>query len=348
MDENRLLGLDYLRGISALLIMLYHYLMFSNLLGEQGSIWHKFGVYGVSLFYILSGLTLYYVYCGRRQLNFSNIIDFYKKRLFRIHPLLILVCLIYLGLNRFSLDILDFFIISSGLFGFIDPALYSKLGVTGAWSIGNELVFYSLFPLFWFFSLKRTRYLIGLFFISIILMVYFSFFLMDSTRSISTNWVTYINPFNQIFYFLGGFCIGHLLRTLDIKKYLTYKVATVLFILSLLGFAFFPMIGSSFIFSWNRIIFSPLCMYICMYAYVYMQKEWKFVHRFFLFLGQCCYSIYLLHPIVWRVFQIFCYKLKLSLPPTLTISISVMGTFFLCYFVYHYFERFFIKLAHKV
>ncbi len=264
MNENRLLGLDYLRGISALSIMIYHYLMFSGLLGlDQGSIWHKFGVYGVSVFYILSGLTLYYVYCGRKQLNFANIVDFFKKRFFRIYPLLILVCLIYFALAKFSTDILVFLLVSSGFFGFIDPALWGKLGVTGAWSIGNEVFFYCLFPLFWFFSEKSTKYLIGLFLISVISMVYFSFFKMDSTISISKNWPIYINPLNQVFYFLGGFCIGHLLRVVDVKRYLPYKLATALFVIALLGFVFFPMIGSSFIFSWNRLIFSPLCMYVC-------------------------------------------------------------------------------------
>jgi exopolysaccharide production protein ExoZ len=56
--EARYLSLDILRGLSALGIMIYHYLGW--ILGHFGAsnTLGRFGVYGVSIFYILSGLTM--------------------------------------------------------------------------------------------------------------------------------------------------------------------------------------------------------------------------------------------------------------------------------------------------
>lgn len=74
--------LDVLRGMAAFGIMIYHYatstfghFQASNPLG-------RFGVYGVSIFYILSGLTLTLIY-PYSSLNGLNLLSkFYVKRFF--------------------------------------------------------------------------------------------------------------------------------------------------------------------------------------------------------------------------------------------------------------------------
>ncbi|QIW16213.1 hypothetical protein A4G20_07655 [Pasteurellaceae bacterium RH1A] len=75
MSRVRIEGLDYLRGICAFLIMIYHYLLFnSNDVSVFGAdlFITKVAIYGVSIFYILSGFTLYYVY---QKYNFSKLKD---------------------------------------------------------------------------------------------------------------------------------------------------------------------------------------------------------------------------------------------------------------------------------
>ena len=83
---KRIESLDYLRGLMALSVMIYHYISWGA--GPIGSehLLGKLGIYAVSMFYILSGLSLGLVYYGRIT-SASDIGSFMIKRVFRIFPL---------------------------------------------------------------------------------------------------------------------------------------------------------------------------------------------------------------------------------------------------------------------
>ena len=104
----------------------------------------RIGLYGVSVFYILSGLTLYLIYINSLKLDWRSLLTFGIKRSFRIYPLLRLTVALTLWLNPKLYNPTDLFLSVTGLFGFLKPA--GGLG-TGVWSIGNEFVFYTVFPI---------------------------------------------------------------------------------------------------------------------------------------------------------------------------------------------------------
>src|SRR3954462_8492593 len=93
-NNKRLYTLDYLRGLSAFGIMIYHCLTWTYGAFPAHTFMGKWGIYGVSIFYILSGLTLFDVYFKRMEPSFNDLKDFYLKRLFRIFPLLWLVIIL--------------------------------------------------------------------------------------------------------------------------------------------------------------------------------------------------------------------------------------------------------------
>ena len=74
-DIKRVNNLDYLRGVCATCIMIFHYQ--TDLVGipNSSSFLGKMGIYGVAIFYILSGLTLYHVYVSRRSGSNLKIIN---------------------------------------------------------------------------------------------------------------------------------------------------------------------------------------------------------------------------------------------------------------------------------
>lgn len=144
--SKRVQSLDYLRGITAVCVMLYHFVVWTKGPLNVETFLGKAGIYGVSVFYILSGLTLCLVY-KKRALSWKSSNEFAIKRLFRIFPLLWLSIGLTILLKYYQHKPLpDYWLLwlnSTGLFGFLHPGAYIS---TGAWSIGNELVFYTLFP----------------------------------------------------------------------------------------------------------------------------------------------------------------------------------------------------------
>jgi peptidoglycan/LPS O-acetylase OafA/YrhL len=132
----------------ALSILLYHSASFANLgwSADASTVLGRLGIYGVSIFFILSGLTLAHVYHASIG-TAEGVAKFFTRRAFRIWPLLTFVVILkaagawYAG-TPYSPAIIVANM--TGLFGFIRPTAYIN---TGAWSIGNEMVFYALTPI---------------------------------------------------------------------------------------------------------------------------------------------------------------------------------------------------------
>ncbi|MGW9684604.1 acyltransferase family protein [Flagellimonas sp. 2504JD1-5] len=209
MQYQRIATLDYLRGLMALFIMVYHYFSWTYKAPLSESILGVLGIYGVSIFYILSGLTLYLVYFDKLILSTS--FSFYIKRIFRIYPVLWLAILLNIFLLNKTYDIETIFLNVTGIFGFVAHDNYIP---TGAWSIGNELVFYSLFP-FIIIGKNIYKYFLEVCFtISLLIGGFFCFIKMTDLETLQTQWKIYINPFNQLFLFLGGMLVA---------KYFSFK-----------------------------------------------------------------------------------------------------------------------------
>jgi len=146
---GRVDSLDYLRGLAAFGIMTYHMYLYNFGEVDSSSVLAKIKIFGVAIFYILSGLTLYIVNINRLFFTRTDLTDFYVKRFFRIIPLLWLVTLLTIAIEyRFDLPLTKALLNFSVVPGIIRPGFFLA---NGAWSIGNELFFYLLFPfLVWF------------------------------------------------------------------------------------------------------------------------------------------------------------------------------------------------------
>lgn len=342
---NRLYNLDYLRGLAAFGIMIYHYLTWSSGIFSADTFIGKLGVYGVSIFYVLSGLTLYHVYYDKMKPTKDDIISFIKKRVFRIFPLLWLVTIVAIIFSGKVPDFYDLFLNLTGLFGFIKWDAYFSAGM---WSIGNELVFYTFFPLFVLFT-KSSKLLMTLFGLIIFgVYLYFAFIKLTPQKALSEQWRDYINPLNQVFLFLGGFLIGLFFYNIKIKN----SIVIALLICGLGLFVFYPVSGNTInlVSGVNRLIFTACCFLICICFYKLTFRFPKFIHKPLTLLGEASYSVYLLHPIVYSLTSIALavlgkYLFHFQFPPSVKMIFAVVSTLIISYFVYNYFEKFFVKLG---
>lgn len=337
MIQMRINSLDYLRGLMALGIMIYHYLTWTFSPFDSDSLLGITGVYGVSIFYILSGLTLYHIYS--KTLTFKNTYSFFIKRIFRILPLLWLSIALNIFLLNKSYDSLKIFLNVSGLFSFFDHDNYIS---TGAWSIGNEVVFYSIFPAIIILS-KWKSYAVEFFFIiSSCIAIYFAFFKLNSSESLGSQWSLYINPFNQMFLFNGGILIG---------KYFSNKknnlVAFLLLVFCSLFLLFFPVEGNkiNIVTDFNRVYFSIISFSITVAFLISDLKSLKVMDWLFSKLGHISYSVYLMHAVVfWYVNGLINRKNE----PEIFLLVCVFATIIISWLSYQYFETKFITLGKRL
>lgn len=340
---KRLHNLDYLRGLAAFGIMIYHYLTWSLGNFAADEFWGRVGVYGVSVFYILSGLTLYYVYHTKMKPSRHEVMVFAKKRFFRIYPLLWLATLATILTTRQFSDYTKILLNLTGLFGLVKWDAYLA---TGAWSIGNELVFYIFFPVFiWFSRASKVSFAI----LSAILLgiyIYFAFGILNVDHTLENQWRIYVNPLNQVFLFLGGFLMGATFKNIRMGTGANF----LLLACGLCLFVAYPANGDPIhlVTGVNRIIFTISCFLICLGFFKMNFRVPEILNKLLTILGESSYSVYLLHPIVYGIvgfsFSIIS-KHVYSFPVFSKIVVSIVATIVLSYFVYEKFERYFMKMG---
>jgi len=305
---KRLHELDYLRGLAAAGIMLFHYLSWTFGEFSSAQVVGRIGIYGVSIFYILSGLTLYHVYNEPLSKGLNEVGVFFKRRILRIYPLLWITTIASIFLfDGGEANAKEVILNLTGLFGFID---WPHGIAIGSWSIGNELVFYVFFPLF-VILYHKSKLGLGIFSLAMLaVFIYFAYFLIDINSSLSDEQQRsyYCNPFNQVFLFLGGYLVGVLLEL------------TLCCFLVCVGFYKFSAQLPAFV-SW------PLRTLGEISYSVYMLHP--IIHRLILF------------PIDYVRNHFF------AVPESIRFLLAIVLTLLTSYFVYQTFEKFFIRLGKK-
>ena len=318
---RRYKGLDQLRGLLALMVVLYHYSLWLNINTGLPFVIQRplnlLGLYAVSTFFVLSGAALYIVYSGR-SVTRSFAREFAIKRIFRICPLFWMVTTATIAFAGFAVLQTELWRVAlsySLLFAWLDPGAYYAIG---AWSIGNELAFYSLFPLL-LVSWKKKWSRRLLLFSVVVITCYYSFLVIDPHILVSDQWQNYISPWNQLVLFVGGLYVGSLILTGRLGETFWRNVAigaTLLFL------AVSYIFSTSFcIHGFVRFTLIGICLLWCLYFGILTPKTGK-VGQFLDWIGTLSYSSYLLHPIAFKLTSILLGKI-LALFPALLIGFGM-------------------------
>ncbi len=319
----RIHGLDQLRGVLAFAVMVYHYSVWSELELSPllGGPLRALGVYAVSSFYVLSGAALLIVY-HKRSVDLAFLRDFAVKRTARIVPLFWLATTLgvlarYLQGEWWPAK-LKLLMTYSLAFSWLDPTAYFA---TGAWSIGNEWAFYTLFPLLllawrggrWWFSAALVVCLtVGL---------GYAFAGFDRDLTFSEQWPRYIEPLNQLPLFICGIALGGpILRHHGRNRralVLGGGMSTLLFLV----LARHPDSESvELVTGFYRIAYVAICVLWCYSAGIFQARgTWAAPVAF---LGRVSYSVYLLHPLV-HFYLLFVAKHYLGWGPSAWLSFGL-------------------------
>ncbi len=306
-------GLDVLRGIAALSVVLFHCigLLPWNVEGTPLVIFSA-GWIGVDLFFMISG----YVICAsalrlKSKLNYAQ--AFWRARLTRIVPLYVVTSVLFVALvdpaflrERPVLQLLSHLFFVHNLFP--ETAL-SLNGVT--WSLGVEMQFY-LLAFLCVPSLARIRYgwLIPSYLLLLLGVLGYRYGAWHWLRSINASEAMISHALSQVPALLDSFALGALMRLFGIPS--PNRTRSMVF--ALLALAIFALIylvyanySTRYWSLWPMAVLLrsliALCAACALQAALYARHQFNHAWRPAIRLGQLSYGIYLWHLIVLQLVQ---------------------------------------------
>jgi len=312
--SKRISELDALRGIAALMVVLFHYTTrFETKFGGGFTIKpfdFPAGFYGVELFFIISGFVIFMTVD-----KVKSGADFVKRRFVRLFPtfwlcILVTYTLVYfMGPATLQTDwqalVLNFTMI---------PKVFGVKMVDGVyWSLGVELAFYTAMLVLIVTRLK-TR-------IELISAVVIALLYAAALATRFSNWLyfgtLFVAGINFYKIWMGqGRPVHHFL------------------LLSCLCF--------SFLSKENTLIFMTVVFYGLFYLLVYRKAGFLKI-SFLMFLGEISYAWYLLHQNLGHSLQLLLIHYKLT-NYWLLLSLPLAFTILLAYLVTEYFEKPVVRL----
>ena len=283
--------IQFLRGISFLIVFLFHLQIFG----------FENGFLGVDIFFVVSGFLMALLYIN------SNPLRFYKSRASRLLPAFFFTNFIFILIGSFILTPLEFDQIQGQVFSsvafvnnfyfwnqasYFDKSYFNPL--LNLWSLGVEIQFYLFFPLLaliW----KKSKI-----FVSIVAITSFLLCLVMITVSPKTSF--FMMP-TRFWEFYLGILSAHYFLKKDFQNKNESSIALSIFCLLLVFILFVPLNPDSQSLFFGHPSFSSLAVCILTALILFFGISNNFFEnilgKFFTKLGNVSYSAYLVHfPII--------------------------------------------------
>src|SRR6266850_5677768 len=295
----RLGGMEALRCVAAVMIVIFHTVEIPHIAVPSylNVIKTHFGM-GVPLFYTLSGFVLAYGYMESLGTR-NQIIQFYIRRFFRIAPLFYVMLGTWIVFGEikwehFSVSYSDIALNLTLLFGLV-PGRHVSI-VWAGWSIGIEILFYIVFPVF---AVLLTSIRSAVIALCISLLV--SSMEFRALTSLNVGSYAYMNLITQLPFFIGGILAYFVWRDDNFKE--RRLLGSAMFIGVLLTAA--SMVYSRTVYTFLVAVpgvMGDLYIWVLVLAALIMSICYSpnpiVVNRVTRHLGQASFSMYLLHPLI--------------------------------------------------
>jgi peptidoglycan/LPS O-acetylase OafA/YrhL len=300
--SHRLHGIESLRSIAAGLIVAFHTVEIPALPipASANVIRTHFGL-GVPLFYTLSGFVLSYGYLdavGSRE----EVLRFYVRRYFRIAPLFYAMLFVWIGYSAlkwagFAVGPFEFLLNVSLLFGLV-PGRHESI-VWAGWSIGIEILFYAVFPIFAAVLSSRGAAGAALLVFTVVSSLEYRALAQSSLGSFA-----YMNLVTHLPFFIAGMLAFTVWRHDGFRRrdglgrglLLGVALATSFLVAAPIAYR---MLGWFTVVTMDRyvwaVVFAALILSVCYFPSAVV------VNRVTRYLGNISFSTYLLHPFVIAV-----------------------------------------------
>lgn len=323
--RKRIEELDGLRGIAAVIVVLFHYFKrYDQIYGHQNlnTNWTAYGYNGVHLFFIISGFVIFW-----SLNNTKKPLDFIVSRFARLYPIYwAALILTFLFITTFGLPGRE--VSSSSFFAnFLMFHEYFNIpNVDGAyWTLKVELTFYLwIFIIFILNLLKQIDFFI---LFLLIIGIVLNFNIIETPEIIKELLFIKWLPF---------FSIGICLYKIYIKEFKKITIFNLLL----------AIINTIFIFSFKSFLF--YCFFTIL-VHCAVNQNLRFLSNSILkFFGSISYSLYLLHQNIGYVIIRKGYEYNLNSKATMILTILII--IFISYLSTLYIEKpaaKFIKKTYK-
>jgi peptidoglycan/LPS O-acetylase OafA/YrhL len=342
-------SLDGLRGIAAMLVVIFHFYSYPNgyystdgysLFKEVAAI----GQHGVSLFFVLSGFVITRILIHNKASN-TYFSEFFIKRILRIAPLYYLFLVFWFFVLPLIIHVpkepllnqLPYYIYLQNIFSTFSIPLS---GPPHFWSLAVEEHFYLVWPFVVFYvPVNRLGKVIG---VSILLSFLLKYIMIQKKMPIHDFTLTRMD---QIL-------MGSWLSLAELKSHLKFQSVRHFLKLALLAIPFsliVYLLGSHFHFMKELLKYSLLGItFASLLAIVLSLKPTTIVNRFLTnrllqYLGRISYGIYVWHVIALILLQFFLLTKIMLVDMFITIALTVL----LAHVSYFYFESYFIRLKNR-
>jgi peptidoglycan/LPS O-acetylase OafA/YrhL len=337
MSVERVYGFDLLRGICAVAVAYYHIL---GWLGMTHLKLYNLGLYGVYIFFVLSGSSIYIAYV-QKFLNGYDFRKFLGLRLFRLVPLFMIVVLIgplidYGNFERY--DAVFFqkaFLNITFAFSMGNPGEISL--ATGGWSLGVEFLFYLLFPaIISFVAVSMTSGLALYLSLFVFQLVYVHYQVVGPEGF--SSWSDYVQFSSFASYFVAGCIIGRgLLKSDFLNSRAVNLIAWASFFLLLAAIYYSNGPSVELSLTGLRGLILPLtCVALAWVAGFLVFCGWA--KKLANYLGNTSYGMYLLHPLVFVIFNKNSTEI-MGRHAILFATVIIFTTSILAFAVERFFER---------
>ncbi|SHG27027.1 acyltransferase family protein [Dysgonomonas macrotermitis] len=360
-------GLNTLRFFAAYLVVIHHSesMKLKNAIGSLGSLsLLQNGGNAVTFFFVLSGFLITYILLKeRKNTETVKVKNFYRKRVLRIWPLYFL--LVFLGaviipflIQQFQIDYkvpytlsevwLYFLLFFPGLVTFY----YGHHMLEPLWSIGVEEVFYLIWaPLFKFIRKNILGLLIGVIVVKALLSIIPFFIDMPDLYTFLVNMLKFEA---MAVGGLGAYFIFRAKRNLNTlycyKKPVQVIVYLILFIFIIFDtnilYPFWDVVFETPVLS--PLIVNFLFLYLIVGVSMISGNIIKLENKFFSYLGEISYGIYMYHITVISAVILLLKKLPVSFgfyPRNILFYVLVtVGTILVAHLSKKYFENYFLRM----
>ena len=360
-------GLDGLRGIAILLVMLFHFRRYD--FGEVGL---DIGWVGVQMFFVLSGFLITRILLNEKHQNISKYLkNFYWRRSLRIFPVyfayLIALTISYwlIGFPNSLGEKAAWLYTYTYNFTRLFPDWTHSVFFTHLWSLSVEEQFYLVWPILIFFFRSKSLQFIIICIIVIsplarwvfadILLIYTSLDHQAVGEALYWFTLSHLDAFAW-----GGaipiFKLQEKIKRLDLFCLLLFTTVLVVGIVNLmlfqhstsphissLGYPIASLEHGQHIWSYSLLnaFFTSLILWVS-----YSSAGRLFSNPFLVSIGKVSYGMYLFHWGILGAFSKIAHQLSIN--SLIVFIIYFLAVYAFAYLSYHLFESHFLKVKNKV